>query len=209
MNFLNYFLNAAYKIVYLYSWVEIYIETRFENFLKTPFAKNITNQVIKFKGNYFPECPAIQQYLFIENGNQIFVYKSLEKTEMTIFEPEHYDFVIRNDYRKNMNYKIIYNRFADNGDYIISSVSLLSFIVFYKDKVIDILLENNHYSFMIVGNKINSKFIYYLLKNMLKIDLPQPFEYTLQVVTHDVNILKLDSTQELVIGEKMVTIQNI
>jgi len=107
-----------------------------------------------------------------------------------------------------MNYKILYDRFADIGDYKASSVSFLSFVVFYQDKVIDILLETKNYSYMVVGNKINKKFIYYLLKNMKIVNSPE-FEYTLQIVTHDVKILTLNPDEELVIGEKMVTIQNI
>jgi hypothetical protein len=85
---------------------------------------------------------------------------------------------------------------------------VLSFVVFYQDKIIDILLETKNYSYMVVGNKINKNFIYYLLKNM-KIVKSFDFDYTLQVVTHDVNILTLNPKQELIIGEKMVTIQNI
>ena len=205
--FLNYFLHAAYKIVYVYSCLEIYVGTKIEEFTKTSLVKKVSDIFTKFKNNYFPECPPIQQYLFIENGDQIMVYKSFEKN-MAIFEPENYDFILRNDYRKNMNYKILYDRFIDIGDYKVSSVSFLSFVVFYQDKIIDILLETKNYSYMVVGNKINKNFIYYLLKNMKIVNNPD-FDYTLQVVTHDVNILTLNSKQELVIGEKMVTIQNI
>ena len=199
--FLNYFLNVAYKIVYLYSCFEIYVGTKMEEIAKTFMIKNITGFFTKL--GYFQECPPIQQYLFIENGDQKMVYKSLE-----IVEPENYDFILRNDFKNNMNYKILYDRFVDIGDYKVSSVSFLSFVVFYQDKVIDILLETKNYSYMVVGNKINKKFIYYLLKNMKIVDSPD-FEYTLQIVTHDVKILTLDPNEELVIGEKMVTIQNI
>jgi hypothetical protein len=200
--FLNYFLNAAYKIVYLYSCFEIYVGTKMEEIAKMSMIKNITEFFTKLN---FPESPPIKQYLFIENGDQIFVYKGLDNM---IFEPEHYDFILRNDFKNNMNYKILYDRFVDIGDYKASSVSFLSFVVFYQDKVIDILLETKNYSYMVVGNKINKKFIYYLLKNMKIVDSPD-FEYTLQVVTHDVKILTLNPDEELVIGEKMVTIQNI
>jgi len=200
--FLNYFLNAAYKIVYLYSCLEIYVGTKMEEFSKTSMMKNITEFFTKLN---FPKSPPIKQYLFIENGDQIFVYKGLDNMS---FEPEHYDFILRNDFKNNMNYKILYDRFADIGDYKASSVSFLSFVVFYQDKVIDILLETKNYSYMVVGNKINKKFIYYLLKNMKIVNSPE-FEYTLQIVTHDVKILTLNPDEELVIGEKMVTIQNI
>ena len=114
--FLNYFLNAAYKIVYLYSWFEIYLETKIEEFAKTSLIKNISG----YLKNYFQESPPIQQYLFIENGDQIMVYKSFDRN--MIFEPEHYDFILRNDYKNNMNYKILYDRFVDIDEYKVSSV---------------------------------------------------------------------------------------
>jgi len=205
MNFLNYFLNVAYKIVYFYSCFEIYLDTRFEEFTKTPFARSISKQISNFKECYFPEVLPIQQYLFIENGIPIMIYKNFEKEKILIFEPENYDFIIRNDYQKNMNFKIIYNRYADIGDYKISSVSFLSFAIFYKDKIIDISLETKNYSYMIVGNEIDNRFIYYLLKNMNIVEIPD-FDYTIQIITQDVDILTLNSKQKIIIDEKKVII---
>jgi hypothetical protein len=163
--------------------------------------------------NYFvsENIQPIQQFLFIEDGNQIMLYKSLEKKDSLLFEPENYDFIIRNDYREKknkwMNYKILYKNFQEITDYEISTASFLSFVVYYQDKIIDILLETEKYNYMVVGNRINSKFIYYLLKNMnINVGSYINFDYHIQVVTHDVNILTLNSKQELVIGKKNVTI---
>lgn len=204
MNFLGYFLKAVYQMIYVYSCIEIFVETKYEEFEKTEFAKRI---------QYYMEykIQPTKQYLFIEDGNQIMLYKSLKQKETLLFEPENYDFILCNDYRKNknkwMNYKIIYSNYQDIAEYKVSSVSFLSFAVKYKDIVVDILLENDKYNYMIVGNRINSKFIYYLLKNM-KIDVGAfiDFDYTIQILTHDVNILSLNSKQELIIGEKSVSI---
>jgi len=205
MNLLNCVFKVVYKMIYIYSCFEIFVETKYGEFEKTDFMKKIKNYFVS------ENIQPIQQFLFIEDGNQIMLYKSLEKKDNLLFEPENYDFIIRNDYREKknkwMNYKILYKNFQEITDYEISTASFLSFVVYYEDKIIDILLETEKYNYMVVGNRINSKFIYYLLKNMnINVGSYINFDYHIQVVTHDVNILTLNSKQELVIGKKNVTI---
>lgn len=205
MTFLGFFVNVVYKMIYLYSCIEIYFENKYEEFEKSAFGKSLKRSTLYF----YPETIRTKQYLFVENGNQTMVFETLQ-SETLVFDPENYDFILCNDFRKIknkwINCKIIYNNFQEIIDYTLSSESILSFVVYYKDKIIDISLETKSYTYMIVGNRINKKFIFYLLKNMGFECSYEDLEYKVQLITSDVNILTMDSSQELIIREKTVAI---
>lgn len=212
MNFLEIILNGVYQTIYIFSCIEIFVEKNITSFLNVKIVKKMTQGVSDFLQYHYPTQPPVQQYMFVEDGNSILVYKSLKDhlDMVKLIEPENYDFILRNDYRKDkkwMNYKIIYDNVDEIGDYMVSSVSFLSFVVYYNNNLIDIQLDTKNYNYMIVGNKIDRKFIYYLLKNMgVSVGDFENFSYTLQIVTSDVNIIQLNSTQELVIGERTVSV---
>jgi len=204
MRVLDVCLHCIYKLIYYYTCVEIFLETKMEEFAKIKVVQKIARNVRTLKHYYYPVVPPIPQYLFVEDGNQLLIYKGNDQL-LSLLEPETYDFIIRNDYRLNkskwINNKII-SQHLDCGDYRVSNTSLLSFIVYHKDQMIDIQLQTESYNYMIVGNIINKKFIYYLLKNMgIKVDDIANFEYHVQLITSNVEVLQMNSTESLRILE--------
>jgi hypothetical protein len=212
MNFLEIILNGVYQTIYIFSCIEIFVEKNITSFLNVKIVKKMTQGVSDFLQYHYPTQPPVQQYMFVEDGNSILVYKSLKDhlDMVKLIEPENYDFILRNDYRKDkkwINYKIIYDNVDEIGDYMVSSVCFLSFVIYYNNNLVDIQLDTKNYNYMIVGNKIGRKFIYYLLKNMgVNVGHFLDFNYTLQIITSDVNIIHLNSTQEIVIGERTVSV---
>ena len=199
---MDFIFRGLYSVIYCYSCVEIWVNSNIKKWSEIETIKKICDYVESIYDHYYP---SVQQYLFVENGCQTIVFKSADGDicMLKTIEPKEYDFILRNDYIKNgRNCKIIYDRV----DYItpyyeISNVSFLSFLVHYKNIDIEIELDTKQYTYMIVGNRINKKFIYYLLKNMgfAKEEFDK-FEYSLQVLTqHDVNFLNLTSSDEIVI----------
>jgi hypothetical protein len=130
-------------------------------------------------------------------------------------EPERYDFIIRNDYcldkkSKWINNKIIYRTLRDCGEYKPAAVSLLSFVVYYQNIMVDVQLQTEEYNYMITGNVIDKTFIYYLLKQMgIRVGTLSEFDYRVRMITGDVNILQMDSTQALRIQETTLVINNL
>lgn len=181
---MDFVFKTLYSIIYYYSCLEIWVN-----------AKLNENAVFKKICNYIDSYyVSSTQYLFVENGDQT-------SSDVNIV-PEKYDFVLRNEYvKKKKNYKIIYETVDKiKEEYEVSTKSFLSFIVTYKNIDIDIHLNTREYTFMIVGNCINKKFIYYLLKNMGFAKEPfSAFDYSLQILTDDVNFLNLSSNDQLVI----------
>lgn len=194
------FINAIYKMIYFYSCIEIYVEDKYEMFKKTSFAKRF---LLPY---FFSEYKPSKQFLFVKDGVQIMVVDNINSDPLDV----DYDFILCNDYRKIknkwINRKIIYDNLQEIIYRETSSESILSFVVYYKDKTIDILLDTKRYTYMINGNKIGKKFIFYLLKNM-GIECSEDFEYTVQIITGNVDILTMNSSQELIINESSVSIK--
>ena len=199
---MEFLFRGIYSIIYCYSCFEIWVNT---NIKKWSNALGINKLYDYLDSIYDDFYPSVQQYLFVENGCQTVVFKSGDGdiSMLNDLKPEMYDFVLRNDYVKNgKNCKIIYDS-VDNikTEYEVSNISFLFFIVRHKNIEIEIELNTKQYTYMIVGNRINKKFIYYLLKNMgfAKEEFDK-FDYSLQILTqHDVNFLNLTSSDELVI----------
>ena len=216
MQVLNLLLHVIYKTIYYYSCLEMFMENKIEQLSNTRLIKRVTQNVSEYMHYRYPVMPPVQQYLFVENGNQILVYKSPDSLPLLpLLEPENYDFVIRNDYckynknRRNVwiNNKIIYRDMRDCGEYKVSTESFLSFVVFYGEQMIEIQLTTDTYNYMIVDNIIDKKFIYYLLKNMgVRVGDITEFDYSIQIITSNVDVLHLDSSQQLLIRDHDILI---
>lgn len=203
---MDFCLRAVYNCIYFYSCFEIFIERKVNEWVTIPTVKKALNNVREFVYQRFPLSPPIQQYLFVEDGNEILLFKGDEKL-LYLLEPENYDFVIRNDYCKNkkwINNKIISKNICDST-YEVSIIYLLSFAITYKGMIIEIDLNTEKYNYMIVGNRIGKHYIYYLLKRMgFQMN---DFDYTVQIITSNVDVLQMNSKQELVIHKNTISIE--
>lgn len=199
---MDFVFRGIYSIIYCYSSLEIWVNKNIKKWSNNVVIKTIYDYA---DGMYDYLYPSVQQYLFVEEGRQSIVYKTADGdiSMLTDLEPKMYDFILRNDYVKNSrNCKIIYENVKSiKKDYEMSNIFFLSFLVHYKNIDIEIELDTKQYTYMIVGNRINKKFIYYLLKNMgFANESFDKFDYSLQILTqHDVNFLNLTSSDEFVI----------
>jgi hypothetical protein len=90
----------------------------------------------------------------------------------------------------------------DNLEYEVSDVRFLA--IYLKLNVSNshiIELFNNEENYYVVGNKLDSKFFKYYLHNVLnvKVDNDSPFEYKLEIMDHNVNMIYVDEKQSIVI----------
>jgi len=186
-------------MIYCYSFLEIWITSHWS---KNVIVQKIYNYVDSIYDYFYPST---QQYLFVENGCQTIVFKSTDGdlSMLNELKPKTCDFILRNDYIKNdRNYKIIYDCVENiKPNYEMSNISFLFFIVHYKHLDIEIELSTTQYTYLIVGNRINKKFIYYLLKNMgFAKESFDDFDYSIQIlIEQDLTLLNLTSSEEFVI----------
>lgn len=199
---MDFVFRGIYSLIYCYSALEIWGISNIKKWSENAIIRQIYNYVERIYDSFYP---TLQQYLFVENGCQTIIHKceNQDINMLKLLEPERYDFILRNDYVKNeRNYKIIYDRVENiKPNYELSNISFLFFIVQYKKIDVDIQLNTKKYTYMVVGNRINKKFIYYLLKNMgVTKDLYEDFDYSIQILTQkDVSFINLSSSEELII----------
>lgn len=188
---MEFVFKTLYSMIYYYSCLEIWVNRKLnENIIYKKFCEYIDSFYV-----------SSTQYLIVENGNQT-------STDLKLV-PDKYDFILRNEYlKKKKNYKIIYGSVNDiKEEFEVSKNSFLSFIVKYKEFDIDIQLDTREYTFMVVGNCLNKKFIYYLLKNMgFAKESFSEFDYSIQILTKDVTLLNLSSSDQLVITKDFFTV---
>jgi len=191
---MEFVFKTLYSMIYYYSCLEIWVNAKLN---ENVFYKQLCDYIDSF-------YVSSTQYLFVVDGDQT--------TDVLTLPPKKYDFILRNEYvKKRKNYKILYENIKDIKDnFEVSKASFLSFIVKYKEFDIDIQLDTREYTFMIVGNCINKKFIYYLLKNMgFAKESFSEFDYSVQILTSDVKLLNLSSSDKLLITKNKFTIFNI
>lgn len=100
---------------------------------------------------------------------------------------------------------IILDTVPDTLDNLKYEVSNVRFLAIYLKLTVSnshiIELFNNDANYYVVGNKLDSKFFKYYLHNVLniKVDNESPFEYKLEIMDHNVNMIYVNEKQSILI----------
>jgi hypothetical protein len=107
--------------------------------------------------------------------------------------------------RSPTNDVIILDKVPDTLDNLKYEVSNVRFLAIYLKLTVSnshiIELFNNEENYYIVGNKLDRKFFKYYLRNVLnvKVDNDSLFEYKLEIMDHNVNMIYVDEKQSIVL----------
>jgi hypothetical protein len=188
--------SLSYNAILIYSKGEMYTNKTIDNMKKYPMIASI-----------------IENYK-LRNTNNIEIIKDNKvvlstKREAFLAEPllelEVADFCIYSDYitPEKLN-KIIYFWSPTNYQYVPCKYSFISVnIVIENDSTYKIQLDN----FYIAGNKINSLVVCYLLQSQHGLTYTSDnVKYVMNIIDHDVNMVSLCESDELVLQEDTYTI---
>jgi hypothetical protein len=92
----------------------------------------------------------------------------------------------------------------------ISNIKFIACYVKYYDNGYTLELCKDNTNYYIVGNVINCDFIKYYLKNILNVTIDSniPFKYTLEIMDHNVNMIYLSETDEIIIQKEDYVVNN-
>ena len=218
-------VNLSYNLIYYYSYLQIKY-TKFKILIK-PFINVLGVAINNFlkNNNLINNVSEPPKLVFEIYGkglkiNNIFIDENNKKQLNTIFTENlklynDYDFVIFSDkINNNFTNKIHYYNFPnsfDNINYKISNIKFISMDLTFNNQTYPIELKNDIYNHYIVNNKLNSEFYKYYLQNILNVSIDQEnnFDYKVQIIDHNVNILELSCVQELIIKENDYEIINL
>ena len=102
------------------------------------------------------------------------------------------------------DYEII-SKYKDND---LSNISFISLILTHNKIEYKIILKNNEFNYYIVNNVINSTFLHFYLKFILKSTINLDTDYVLTLIDNNVKVLILDNNDSIVINKDDYNILN-
>jgi hypothetical protein len=206
----NYFINVSYNCIHLYSKLTILFNKHINCYLKSLI--NIYNKFFNYYSTIeFYDEGVLFRTNYILNSNTSSREQMIELKQNV--EPLEYDLIIysdKDDEDDKIN-KVCYREFPESFSYEKSNIKFLSLTLIYNKKIIEIDLLNEVSNYYIVNNIINKQFIIYYLLNIKKFCFESllEFNYKLELIDHNVNIINLDETDEIVIEQKNYIIKKI
>jgi len=205
----NILISLGYKGIYCYSIIQI----KLEKIIKAinPHVKKIYDLFSDSNNN------KTQIEIICKNGNikkKIDVTKSLKEIKLEEIKDkinDNFELIVissNNNELSNSKNKICCSNISNEISYDISNIKFINLSITHNNNTYNIDLKNNNENYYVVNNKINSSFLKYYLVNVLKVDINNNFNYKLQLMDHEVNILHLDESHDIVIEKNNYRIEN-
>jgi len=107
--------------------------------------------------------------------------------------------------------KVILYKLPSNDveiDYEICDYKFISMFITIKQEKYQLTLSNEYYNYYVSGNVLNELFFCYLLKTQHNIDIDKnDIKYMLELIDHNINILILHETDEIILGKSECNIR--
>ena len=225
-------ISLSYNLIYYYSSTQIYLN-KITGFV-SPYVSKIVKMIKEtckeetqginrieriYKGHHIciPYVAYNSTYIFdspflCDNQIDNLLKKYGEKLDDVVF-----DLIIVSVNNVNLQTnRILYTntkmiRSFDN--YTISNITFFAVELTYKDEIFSIELNSEEYNYYIVNNVLNKTFFKYYLTIVLKVDIDyNNFDYIVNIIDHNVNIVELTPNDYLIIKKddyEIKTINNV
>ena len=205
----NIFLYTCFSSsVYCYTQIEFHTKNMLSSF-KTP---QIITQLIGTQNRN-------KKYVsVIKSNNVIFtssLYNIIEQRQIINTD---YDFILMSFYEKvdedstsSKENKVVLYKIPSNDvviDYVNCDYKFISMFIKINEEKYQLTLSNEYYNYYVSGNVLNELFFCYLLKTQHNIDIDKnDIKYTLELIDHNINIVILHETDELILGKSEYNIR--
>jgi hypothetical protein len=196
-----YLLKVGYAFIYAYSFCQILLNKVIQ--ITSPYVKILRDKIMPCKmsttNNTNTTNISITNETIVSFYNDGLLVKKDEFAELTAAIknsqlPDAFNLVTIT------NAKNILTFIPNECKYELLDLRFLALYLKHdaRSHIIDLYQDNSNY--YVVGNVINSAFFKYYLKNVLnvEIDNSKPFVYTLELMDHNVQMVYLDETQNIV-----------
>ena len=198
----NIFLYTCFtSTLYCYTQIEYHSKNMLSS-IKTP---QFITQLI---GNRNKDYVSV-----IKSNNVIFtssLYNIIEQSQNKYFE---YDFIMMTVYESTLSKenKVILYKITSNDviiDYEKCDYKFISMFIKINEEKYQLTLSNEYYNYYVSGNVLNELFFCYLLKTQHNIDIDKnEIKYMLELIDHNINIVILHETDELILGKSEYNIR--
>jgi len=216
---LPYIVKVGYAFIYIYSCCQILLNKVIRG--SNPYVMSVRDKVHDYlvkrniisnkmcKKEVDTNSPQVKTIVaFFNEGVQINkeeLSTCFNEVDVTKYVPNgDYDLVIISDVCEDSRENIItFSKITDtsNSKYELSNIQFLALYLKHNDNNHIINLCESNKNYYVVDNVINSAFVKYYLINVLQttIDTDKPFVYILELMDHNVSMVYLDETQNIVI----------
>ena len=154
----------------------------------------------------------------IKSNNVIFtssLYNIIEQSQIINTD---YDFIVMSVYEKtdedshsSKENKVVLYKMPSNDvviDYEKCDYKFISLFITINQEKYQLTLSNEYYNYYVSGNVLNELFFCYLLKTQHNIDIDKnDIKYMLELIDHNINIIILHETDELILGKSEYNIR--
>jgi hypothetical protein len=203
----NILVSLGYESIYYFSVLQIKLNSLYKKL--EPHINEIQKRIIK------SEMPKTEIEIMCKDGtikNKIDIAKVLHEIKIDDIK-EHLDdnfelivITSQND-KSNVKNKLCCTNVKNDISYDLSNIKFIDLSITHNNKTYNIDLKNDNHNFYIVNNTINKSFLKYYLANVLKLDVSEEFNYKLQLMDHEVNILHLDENHDIIIEKDSYRIE--
>jgi hypothetical protein len=201
-------IDTSYKLLYCFSWCQLY-SYKVKDYIrpKLKYINSCCDKYLKDKG-WIIESSHRQLIIIDSNGNEIQNIYIENEDNIKFIENKcnklNYSGLIlldHLDYESRVNY-VFYEKFPNSFDYKVSNVKFIAIDLNFNNKNYLINLKDSNYNYYIVNNSLNIFFFKYYIKNILKIDFKDDdFDYSVNIIDNDVNMINLLPYQSIIINE--------
>lgn len=170
------FINVIYKLLYIFSLCQIRYN-KMSKYFNLSYKNKITNKIL---------------LLLDDDG---IIISNLDLDDIKYSDAR---LLLIDD--KNV---VFYEKYPDSFDYKVSQIHFINVELVYNDIIYPLQLKTSSVNYYIVNNSLNTFFIQYYIRNVLKIPIDEikPFEYKLNIIDHNVNCFTLTQEQCLTFTE--------
>jgi len=208
-------INLLYNSLYCFSCCQIFL-CKIKNHIspRLTYINSYIDKYLKDKG-WIVDI-VLKELIIIDNdGNEIYNIHIKNNNDIRFIENEckkidYSGFILsdKNAITDCVN-DVFYEKFPVSFDYKVSNIKFISMDLDYADNKYMISLKDNEYNYYIVNNCLNKFFFKYYIKNVLKLDIKDPFDYNITIIDNNINIFNLLSNQSIIINENDYKIYNI
>lgn len=212
--------SIAYKIIYIFSQVQIFISKITKRMLPVIclFSSSVSTILHKYKLITKNEVVCSIEFY---KSNKLIIRKSIshddllkhitvEKSFLAVLEnkiPDACNLIVYSDHSQSNQElhntqqinKICYNELPQDLEYVLSDIRFISLLLTYKSQEYNIELQNVHFNYYIVNNKIDKNFIKYYWNHIINNSDDKLDEYMLTLCDQDVNIKMLEQSDVIII----------
>ena len=204
----NMFLYTCFtSTMYCYTQIEFHSKNMLSSF-KTP-------QIIT---QLFGNRNRNKDYVsVIKSNNVIFMSSLYNIIEQCQIINTDYDFIVMSVYEKvedltsSKENKVVLYKIPSNDviiDYEKCDYKFISMFIKINEEKYQLTLLNEYYNYYVSGNVLNELFFCYLLKTQHNIDIDKnDIKYMLELIDHNINIVILHETDELILGKSEYNIR--